>query len=100
MPTYAVTRVRGPNWDDTRELREQDGWDGHATFMDGLADAGVVRLGGPVGEGDRRFLLIVEAESPAAVERLLADDPWVPTGQLETESIEPWQILLRTGAAT
>jgi len=98
VPTFAVTRVRGPRWDDSCGLREQDGWDGHADFMDALAAEGAIVLGGPVGDGDRRFLLIFEAGSPAEIERRLAADPWVPTGQLEIESIEPWQILLRAGA--
>ena len=79
-------------------MREQDGWEGHAAFMDGLAGEGIVLLGGPVGEGDRRFLFAVEAESPAEVERILAADPWVPSGQLRLERVEPWQLLLRAGA--
>ena len=100
MPTYAVTRVRGPQWDGTRGMREQDGWDGHAAFMDGLAVEGVIVLGGPVGEGDQRFLLAVEADSPAEVARILAADPWVSSGQLALESVEPWRILLRAGAVS
>jgi uncharacterized protein YciI len=79
-------------------MREQDGWGGHAEFMDGLADRGIVLLGGPVGDGDRRFLLVVEADGPEAVERILASDPWVAAGRLETETIEPWRVLLRAGA--
>jgi hypothetical protein len=49
---YAVTRERGPNWDPARPMREQDGWDDHAAFMDALAEEGFVVLGGPLGEGD------------------------------------------------
>jgi uncharacterized protein YciI len=79
-------------------MREQDGWDGHAAFMDGLAGEGIIVLGGPVGEGDRRFLLAVEADSASDVERILAADPWVPSGQLAIEAVEPWQLLLRAGA--
>ena len=78
-------------------MREQDGWVAHAAFMDGLAGDGTVLLGGPAGDGEQRFLLIFEAESRDAIERLLAADPWVPTGQLALESIEQWQILLRAG---
>jgi uncharacterized protein YciI len=76
-------------------MREQDDWDGHAAFMDELADAGVIVLGGPIGEGAHRVLLVVDADSPEAVRAVLAGDPWVSTGHLEIESIEPWQILLR-----
>jgi hypothetical protein len=34
-------------------MREQDDWDAHAGFMDGLVDDGFVLLGGPVGDGMR-----------------------------------------------
>jgi hypothetical protein len=61
MPRFAVTRVRGPEWDPARSMREQDGWDAHATFMDGLAADGFVVLGGPLGGGEAQFLLIVDA---------------------------------------
>ena len=29
-----------------RDMREQDGWDEHAKFMDGLVDEGFILLGG------------------------------------------------------
>jgi uncharacterized protein YciI len=41
-----------------------------------------------------RVLLIVNAEDEDEINRQLADDPWVPTGQLVTVKIEPWQILV------
>lgn len=40
------------------------------------------------------MLLIVNADSEADIHRRLADDPWVPTEQLCTASIEPWKILV------
>ena len=51
MGLFAVTRERGGAWDVSRALREQDAWDEHAAFMDGLADSGFIVLGGPVGSG-------------------------------------------------
>ena len=47
MATFAVTMVHGPHWDRSRPIREQDGWDEHAAFMDGLVDDGLIILGGP-----------------------------------------------------
>jgi uncharacterized protein len=91
---FAVTRERGPSWDHARPMREQDGWDAHATFMDALADEGFIFLGGPLGEGDRRFLHIVEAPSAEAIHERLAADPWARSEQLTTVDIVPWQILL------
>jgi hypothetical protein len=47
MTYYAVTREPVERWDSSRPMREQDKWDEHAAFMDGLADEGFILLGGP-----------------------------------------------------
>lgn len=45
--------------------------------MDALTDEGVIVLGGPIGVGDGdNTLLVVDAESEAAVRARLANDPW------------------------
>jgi uncharacterized protein YciI len=90
---FAVTREPGPPWDHARPMRDQDGWDEHAAFMDRLVEDGFIVLGGPLGDGSK-FFHVVEAESPQAVEARLAEDPWAPNGMLRNASIEPWQILL------
>jgi uncharacterized protein YciI len=74
-------------------MREQDGWDEHARFMDGLVADGFVVLGGPL-EGDREVLHIVEAPSKEAVRERLAEDNWERNGMLTTTSIEGWTVLL------
>ena len=76
-------------------MREQDDCDGHARFMDALAEQGFVAFGGPIGEGDRRFMFAVEAPSEEAVRERLATDPWERTRQLQTVDVQPWEILLR-----
>jgi uncharacterized protein YciI len=92
---FLVKRAHGRAWDSSRLRREQEGWDEHAKFMDRLVDEGFVVLGGPVGEGDGHFaLLVVEADSEDQVRALLVDDPW-GEDMLATESIEPWTIFLR-----
>jgi hypothetical protein len=53
MANFAVRLVHGPGWDPARQIRDQDGWDEHAAFMDGLVDDGFIILGGPVGDGGR-----------------------------------------------
>jgi uncharacterized protein len=93
MAYFVLTREPGPSWDHARPMREQDDWDAHARFMDGLVDDGFVLLGGPVGDGTR-FLHIVRAQSEREVKDRLAEDPWTPTERLRTASIEPWEILL------
>ena len=71
---FLVERARGPAWDHSRSRREQDGWDEHAAFMDGLVEEGFVVLGGPMGVGDGdNVLLIVDAPDGGAAR--LAEDP-------------------------
>jgi uncharacterized protein YciI len=74
-------------------MREQEGWDEHARFMDALVDDGFVLLGGPL-EGDRDVLHIVEAPSAQAVHDRLAEDNWTRDGKLDTVSVEAWTVLL------
>jgi hypothetical protein len=93
MPYFVVTREPGPTWDRARPMREQDDWDAHASFMDGLVDDGFVLLGGPLGDG-MRFLHIVEAQTERKVKDRFAEDPWAPTDRLRTTRIEPWEVLL------
>lgn len=93
---YFVVKVeRGPAWDEARRRREQAGWDEHAAFMDALADEGFVLLGGPLGEIDGEYtLLVVDAESEALIRARFADDPWAGS-ILTIASVEPWTVWLR-----
>ena len=92
MANFAVRLVHGPNWDPGRPIREQDGWDEHAAFMDGLVDQGFVILGGPLAD-EFRVVHAVEAASEEAVRATLAADPWSGT-HLEVVAVEPWTIRL------
>jgi uncharacterized protein YciI len=95
---FAVTTVRGAAYDDSREIREQDGWDDHAAFMDGLLQEGLIVLGGPFAdaplEGRRQALLLFDAESEEEVRRRMADDPWAAMDMLHVGSVEPWLLWL------
>lgn len=93
-PYHAVLRERGENWDARLPMRQQQQWEKHAAFMDALADDGFVILGGPLGEGEEKFLLIIAAESEQAIEARLASDPWTSLRLLRIASVEPWEILL------
>jgi uncharacterized protein len=91
---FLVKRAHGPSWDRSRLRREQEGWPEHAAFMDALLDEGLIVLGGPVGEDDGDYaLLVMELQDEAEVRRRLAEDPW-GEDMLVTESIEPWSIFL------
>ena len=90
---FLVTIHRsGPQWEASRPLEEQSGWTEHASFMDGLVDAGFIVLGGPLAD-EYRVVHAVEAESEGAVRDTLARDPWSET-HLRVDTIEPWTIRL------
>jgi uncharacterized protein YciI len=92
---FLVKHVPGPTWDPSRRRREQAGWDEHAAFMDGLTEEGVIVLGGPVGEGDGDYaLLVVKVKNEAEIRARLAEDPWAD-GTLIVASVEPWSVWLR-----
>jgi uncharacterized protein YciI len=93
MPMFLVTLLQtGPEFDATRPLEEQSGWDEHAEFMDALVDDGFIVLGGPLST-PRRVAHAVEAESEEAVRERFARDPWSET-HLVVDEIEPWTIRL------
>jgi uncharacterized protein YciI len=89
---FVVLRRTGPQWDPSRRLEDQTGWDAHASFMDGLVDEGFVVLGGPLAD-EERVVLAVEAESEEAVRATLARDPWDET-HLRVASVDQWTIRL------
>ena len=93
MPFFAVTMVHGPDWDPGRGIRQQAGWDAHATFMDRLVEEGFVILGGPLGNG-AQAMLFVEAADPAQIQARMGADPWKSMGILRVGSIERWTIWL------
>jgi uncharacterized protein YciI len=90
---FVVAREPGAAWDHSRPMREQEDWDGHAAFMDSLAEDGFIVLGGPLGDGSQ-FMHVVDAEGEEEIEARLAADPWTPMQLVRTRSIEPWEILL------
>lgn len=96
---FAVTLERGGPWDWSRGLREQDGFDEHADFMDALVDYGFVLLGGPL-EGEREVLHVIDAASEREVRERLADDNWHRNGMLTITSIRSWTVLLDGVGAT
>src|SRR5262249_59047246 len=82
MATFALTTVHGPNWDASRPIREQQAWDQHAAFMDGLVDDGFIIIGGPLGDG-ARTMHCIEADGEQQIAARFAQDPWAAMGLLE-----------------
>ena len=100
VATFLVVLLRsGPQWDPSRPMEEQSGWPAHASFMDGLVEAGFILLGGPLAD-EVRVAHVVEAESEDAVRATWARDPWSES-HLRVDTIDPWTIRLdglRSGA--
>ena len=69
-----LLRRAGPEWDRSKPMEEQSGWDEHASFMDGLVDNGFLVLGGPLSD-EVRVAHAVEAESDQAIRDTFARDP-------------------------
>jgi uncharacterized protein YciI len=90
---YVVRLARGGPWDWSRDMREQDGWNEHARFMNSLVDEDFIVLGGPL-DGDRETLHVVDAESEQEIRARFAQDNWAQNGMLTVRSLERWTILL------
>jgi hypothetical protein len=95
MNLFAVIRTRGPAWQHALELEGQPDWADHAEFMDRLAAAGIIVLGGPL-EGTSDVLLVMRGESADEVVRQLESDPWTALDLLRIERVAAWTIRLGT----
>jgi uncharacterized protein YciI len=96
MSLFAVIREAGPAW-RPGGITEQPAVAEHGAFMDALATDGFVLFGGPLAdteEGRVRALLVVRAAGEDEIYERLAHDPWVPTRQLVTKSVETWKIFV------
>jgi uncharacterized protein YciI len=90
---HVVLARTGPEWDASKPLEEQSGWDEHAAFMDRLVEDGFLVLGGPLAD-EIRTVHAVEAESEDEIRAAFARDPWSDT-HLVVDSIDEWTIRLR-----
>ena len=88
-----VLRRSGPEYDHSKPLEEQSGWDEHAVFMDGLVDDGFIVLGGVLAD-EVRTAHAIEAGSEEEIRERLAQDPWSGS-HLVVDSIDGWTIRLQ-----
>ena len=96
MMFLVIVRRSGPDWDRSKPLEGQSGWDEHAAFMDDLVDAGFIVLGGPLSD-EERVAHAIQAASEEEIRATLARDPWSGS-HLVIDTIEPWTVrLARTG---
>jgi hypothetical protein len=88
-----VLRRSGPEYDHSKPLEQQSGWEEHAAFMDGLVDDGFIVLGGVLAD-ELRTAHAVEAGSEEEIRERLAQDPWSGS-HLVVDSIDGWTIRLQ-----
>jgi uncharacterized protein YciI len=96
MSLYSVIREAGPGFLEGGIAAQPDVAD-HATFMNGLAEEGLILFAGPLAgteTGPLRVLLIMSADGEDEVRHRLDDDPWVRTDRLVITSIEPWNVIV------
>ena len=74
-------------------MRHQRDWNSHAAFMNALVARRQIRLGGPLGNGERILLIIDAADATEAVE-ILDDDPWTSMDLLTIDQVDEWTILM------
>jgi len=74
-------------------MEDQADWASHASFMNSLADEGVVVLGGPL-EKSSDVLLVMRANSSDEIRSRLAEDPWAASDLLRISRVAPWRLRL------
>jgi uncharacterized protein YciI len=91
--TFIVMSAAGSNRDHTTGTRDQPYWDEHAAFIDNLVEEGFIMLGGPLPD-EGGAVLVVRADSEAAVRDRLGSDPWYVHGILTLQSVRRWEIFI------
>jgi uncharacterized protein YciI len=95
MPYFVVINEAGPNWNNQRTMREQNGWDEHAKFIDKLADDHIIIMAGPLrGYSKHRAMLVINYDDEQELRRRLDLDPWFQNGILHNVDFYSWEILI------
>jgi hypothetical protein len=93
--TFFALVERTDRWDQSKPAPEQDGFAGHAAYMHGLEDEGVIAQAGLLQDSfDVIFLL--HADSADEVRERFAQDPWQREGRTRLVRVEEAQF--RIGA--
>jgi uncharacterized protein YciI len=96
MGTFAVTYAYTANSSAGRDEHRPH----HVEFLQEQFDVGTLVKSGPFGpEEAPGALLIIEADSKAAVEALMDQDPFYRNGLVAQRSIRQWNIVFGADAA-
>ena len=91
--TFILLFDPGPNWDEKKEIEEQDSWGKHIIFIDKLFEEGKVIITGPIIHYDR-IVIIYDAKDESEIRITFKDDSFIKNGILYLESIMEWNIRL------
>ena len=95
MPIVKAVRVvvrwrAGPAW-TTGTPEDQDGWDEHAEFIDGLIERGIFVMGGPFAD-DSGSMSLLENVGEDEARELVLRDPFVANGVFVLEDLCAWNV--------
>ena len=90
----AVFLQPGPNWDHSKDVREQALWNEHAQFIDDLFARGVILMAGPFEPAGSGALVILNVNTPEEALAIYDRDPWKSGGILQIADARAWTIFL------
>ncbi|MFN8676328.1 MAG: YciI family protein [Thermomicrobiales bacterium] len=91
MATFAVVYTFADNEAVRLETRPK-----HREYLKGILEAGNIALSGPFVD-DSGALIVIEADSLADAERIVANDPYRAAGVVDNALIREWNIVMRGG---
>lgn len=91
MATFAVVYTFSDNEAVRLETRPK-----HREYLKGILEAGNIALSGPFVD-DSGALIVIEADSLADAERIVANDPYRAAGVVDNALIREWNIVMRGG---
>jgi len=91
LATFAVVYTFADNEAVRLETRPK-----HREYLKGILEAGNIALSGPFVD-DSGALIVIEADSLADAERIVANDPYRAAGVVDNALIREWNIVMRGG---
>ena|SRR5438270_13904232 len=94
-----VLFATGSAWLRGRGSRGQQHWDGHAAFIDGLTERGLLVAGGPFGDESGAINILAQPLTHHEVEQLYAADPFVVHGIFVIDRVVTWHVFVDNWAS-
>ena len=91
--TFILLFDPGPEWNENKEINEQEFWDDHVKFIDKLFEQRKVIKAGPIVHYPR-IVVIYDANNESEIRLTFKDDPFIKNGILTLESVMEWDIRL------